>query len=267
MIGIFFITIGVITYCLTPFIVNSVFNITNVGDFTSNNVHLKQMIASILTYSSYALLGLGGFSSLVIGEIYAGYAIFESVKLKNYDKENLYYDYSPLSIASTFLLPFVFLNYLCLQINKEIKYFKREKPEEFMINLISEEKYSRYDSTAKLQYLSYLLKNNVIDEDEYKFLVEEEKLRDEEDKHKDYKKFDDEILSNIFEKEEKEKEKNNKKKSKVIYYELEEELPPITNKNYNRAHIFDDLSKELDKKVDDEIDDQEYIKKLKEETH
>lgn len=269
--GIFLIIIGIITFFTTPFVVNSVFNISSTTDFSSTALQTKQTIAAIMTYSSYGLWVIGGILSFVVGEIFAGYAIYESVKLKNYDKENLYYDYSLLAVASAFLLPFIFLNYLSLQVSKEIKYFERSNPNEYMVDLISEEEFNSYDPTAKLQYLTYLLENNVIDEDEFVYLKERENLKDIDDKHRDFRNSDDQVLANVFEEEDEEapqvKDKKSKKKPKPIYYELEKELPPI---NHNKiSSPMDQLaySDELNKPTNFAEDDQEYIKKLKEETN
>ncbi|MDE7112434.1 MAG: hypothetical protein K2N92_02420, partial [Malacoplasma sp.] len=175
--GIIFILIGLLIYFISPLITKSVFNVPP-GNFQEiQDLQNTEILGYSLEYLSYAFLVLGSILCVIIGELFAGYGAFEAVKLKNYDKNNTYYDYSNLAIMSCFLLPFVFLHYLKLQIGKEIKYIKREQEQDdLMLSLISEDEWQSRDKTGKVEYLNYLLENGVIDEEEFKFLVKEENL-------------------------------------------------------------------------------------------
>lgn len=259
--GILIVLTGVIIYFISPIVIKSIFNVSDIQDFNSS-LQNKQLSSAILTYLSYALMIVGSIVSLVIGEIYAGYAVFESVKLKNYDKNNIYYDYSILSILSCFLLPFIFQAYFRNQVKKEINYFKRnETKNEEILDLMSEEEWNKTDVTGKTKYLNYLIKNGVIDEEEYNFLLEEIENSKINDKHKDYISSDDMDYDAYNDREEITNPNNQEKKNqKVEYYELDDDLSNVISK-YNSKN-----SKSFDEDLVSSKDDEEIIKQIKEET-
>lgn len=264
IIGMMVVLAGLLVYFVSPIVIKSVFNVSNI-DQANSSLQNKQILSAALTYLSYALMAFGTVISLIFGEVYAGYAVFESVKLKNYDKHNMYYDYSILSILCCFLLPFIFQAYFRNQVKKEIDYFKRNNPEKDQIlDLMSEEEWNKADATAQTEYLNYLIKNGVIDESEYDFLMDEikENQRNKsDDKHKnyinsdsmDYEAYNDEYLPS-------DDESKNDNQSEKKYYELNNDLSNVLNK-YNSKNRND-----LDDDIDFKEDDENIIKKIKEET-
>ncbi|MDE5949777.1 MAG: hypothetical protein K2G54_02790 [Malacoplasma sp.] len=227
--GIIFILIGILIYFISPLITKSVFNVPPGSFQEKQDLQNTEILGYSLEYLSYGFMVLGAILSIIIGELFAGYGAFETVKLKNYDKNNTYYDYSGLAILSCFLLPFVFLHYLKLQIEKEIKYIKREEEQDdLMLSLISEDEWQSRDKTGKVEYLNYLLENNVIDEDEFKFLVREENLVNvnKKDLSKEFIKSND-LEKDMFENDDDENSP---------YYELEKDPSLKNSRNQNETN-------------------------------
>ncbi len=246
--GIVFILIGILIYFIAPLITKSVFNVPPGNFQEAQDLENTEILAYSLEYLSYAFMILGAVLSVIIGELFAGYGTYETVRLKNYDKNNIYFDYSSLAILSCFLLPFVFLHYLKLQVEKEIKYIKREKEQDdLMLNLISEDEWQSRDKTGKVEYLNYLLENNVIDEEEFKFLIREENLVNisKKDLSEEF------ILSNELDNTVFNEDDNS-------YYRLEEEPSNRNTKNQNNIR---QTNNEYDEISSDEYE--EYINELR----
>lgn len=188
MAGIIITLIGVASFYLIPYIVKETFVISS-GNLEQVTIELnqKQLILNVCNYISIGLMVFGLIISVVIGEIYAGYAVFESIRLKNFDKDNKYFDYSILCIVSCFLLPFVFLYYSMSQIRKEINFVAHDLHSHKNENLITEEEWHMKDFTSKLDYITYLLEMNIITKNEYKNLIKDVKNGYEENHSYDYK--------------------------------------------------------------------------------
>lgn len=201
VIGIILVGIGAITYFLIPYIIRETFVITG-GNLEQSAADLNryQLVINISHYLSIGFMSLGTVLAVIIGEIYAGYAAIEAIRLKNFDKNNFYFDYSLLCILSCFLLPFIFLYYCMAQVRKEVNFVSRDLDVNKQTQLITEDEWNLKDFSEKIKYLDYLQDMNIVTKNEYKYLVKNIKSeQNKESRFYDYKK-DKFIGSNEFNK-------------------------------------------------------------------
>lgn len=174
--GMILIIIGIFCYFLIPYIIKETYVITSANlEQAKIELNRKQLILNVIHYISIGFISLGFLLSIIIGETYAGYATIESIRLKNFDKNNFFFDYSFLCLMSCFLLPFIFLYYSMAQVRKEINFVTNDLNENKNSNLITEEEWNMKDFKGKLEYLDYLLDMNIITKNEHKFLVKDVK--------------------------------------------------------------------------------------------